>query len=181
MRKGQWDVLLWNSPGRTHSSWAQANMLVVEKKTCRGSCTTELYSQNGLYQVFSMQNGTWPKIFTEQKCFQECSQLKLKHLPAFSHGRPQTGHVSIHFFLPRRAKFELSHAISLQCHVKCGSAQRSRQMLMANRPEKYTAHAAKNPSLLYRETVTSAFWGLGERKRKMEQVTACWSRQLWSV
>jgi len=39
-------------------------------------------------------------------------------------------------------------------------------MQMANRPEQYTAHAAEELSLFYRETLTSAFGGAGWKKKK---------------
>lgn len=54
---GQWDALVWSSPG-------DPELLCLGSQACggeedvRGSCTTELYSQDGLYQAFSMQNGT---------------------------------------------------------------------------------------------------------------------------
>lgn len=43
--------------------------------------------------------------------------------PAPSHERPQTRRIPIRLVLPRSAKSELSHAVSLQSYVKCSNAQ----------------------------------------------------------
>lgn len=147
-------------PGQTRSWWRRrrAEAVVQQSFIVRMDCT----------RFFRCKMEHDPKIFTEQKRFQERSQLKLGHLPAFSQERPQTGRIPIHIFLPRRAKFELSRAISLQRHMKCSNAQRSRQMLMTNRPEQHTAHAAKKNSFVGKQ-LQVYFGGWGKEKEK-------WSR-----
>lgn len=167
-------VLLWKNPGGTSSSWAWADTPAVEKKMYRGSCTTELYSQNGF---FLMQNGTWPKIFTEQKRFQEHSQLKLERLPVFSQERPQTLVAST---------FSSPGVQSLNCpmqipHSVTKNVVMFREIVNANGKQTWTIYCSCSKlSSFYRETVICAFWGLGSRKRKIEQITACCSRQLRS-
>lgn len=67
-----------------------ADTRAAEKTMNRGGCTTELYSQMDCTRFFDAEWNT-TQIFTEQKRFQECRQLKLRCPPAFSQVRPQNG------------------------------------------------------------------------------------------
>lgn len=101
------------TPGGTRSSPAPGTG-ALGSKMCRDRCTTELYGQNGLYQGFSMQkwNMTQNPDGTE-------AAAKARAPSCLCPKGLQTSPISIFLFLPGCAKFELSHAIPLQCHVEC--------------------------------------------------------------
>lgn len=110
----------------------------------RQVCTTELYSQNGLYQGFSMQKWNMTQNPDGTEVLSGPQQLRLELPPAFA----QEGHkliLSLSYFSSLDVQ-------SLSCPMQfpysaMWNTQR-RQMLMADRPEQHTAHATKKEFVL---------------------------------
>lgn len=131
------------APGGTRSSPAPGTG-ALGQKMCRDTCTTELYSQNGLYQGFSMQKWNMTQNPDGIEALLGSQQVRLELPPASA---PKGCKL-----VPSQSSFSSPDVGSLNCPMQfpysaTWNAGR-RQGVMADRPEQHTAHAAKNQFVL---------------------------------